>query len=99
MTLRTSTRIVTFARPFELAGFDEPQPAGSYSVETDEELVEGLSFPAHRRIATLMRLPALSGISGTVHTVPIDPAELEQALQRDREPAESAAIPCPVRQA
>lgn len=83
MPLRTSIRTVTFARPFLLSGFEQPQPAGSYTVETDEELVEELSFPVHRRVATLIRLPSPSRGTAVVQTVPIDPAELELALQRD----------------
>ena len=30
--------------------------AGEYTIETDEELIEGLSFPAYRRILTLLCL-------------------------------------------
>jgi hypothetical protein len=50
MTTRTSNKTVTFRRPFVLGGFDEVLPAGAYCVETDEELLEGMSFPAYRRI-------------------------------------------------
>ena len=50
MTMRTSRRTVTFARPFSLRGIETEQPAGTYAVETDEELLEGLSFPAYRRL-------------------------------------------------
>ncbi len=77
---------MTFTRPFLLSGFDAPQPAGSYTVETDEELAEALSFPVHRRMATLIRLPSPSRGRHVVQTVPIDPAELELALQRDLAP-------------
>lgn len=49
MTTRTSKRTVVFRRPFVLGGFDEVLPAGAYNVETDEELLEGISFPAYRR--------------------------------------------------
>ena len=52
MTVHTSRKTVTFARPFSLSGIDEVQPAGTYTVETDEELLPGLSLPAYRRIAT-----------------------------------------------
>ncbi len=45
MTTRTNARIVTFARPFLLKGIDRELPAGDYRVVTDEELIEGLSFP------------------------------------------------------
>ena len=37
--MRTRRETVTFARPFRLRGVDEAQPAGAYTVETDEELV------------------------------------------------------------
>jgi hypothetical protein len=51
MTVRTSRQSVTFTEPFSLSGIDEVQPAGTYTVETDEELLPGLSFPAYRRVA------------------------------------------------
>ena len=57
MTLRTTSRTITFARPFSLDGLDETQPAGSYTVQTDEEPIEGLSFLAFRRVATMIFLP------------------------------------------
>ena len=47
--MRTSRKRVTFRRPFSLSGIDEVQPAGTYMVETSEELIEGLSFPVWRR--------------------------------------------------
>ena len=52
MTLRTSRRTVAFTRAFSLRGVDGVQPAGTYTVETDEELLESLSFPVYRRVAT-----------------------------------------------
>jgi hypothetical protein len=64
MTIRTSKKTVTFRRPFALGGFDEALPAGAYSVETDEELLEGISFPAYRRILTVIRLHSKSDHPG-----------------------------------
>ena len=58
MTVRTTSKTVTFMHPFNLSGMDEVQPAGTYTVETDEELLQTSSLPAYRRISTLMRLPA-----------------------------------------
>jgi hypothetical protein len=87
MTTRTSKRTVTFRRPFILGELDEKQPAGAYIVETDEELLEGISFPAYRRIATLIRLHAKPGRPGITQTLYIDPKELEAALLRDAKPA------------
>jgi hypothetical protein len=63
MTVRTTSRTVTFVHPFSLSGTDEVHPAGTYTVETDEELLEPSSFPAYRRIATLIRLERTRGDS------------------------------------
>ena len=83
MILRTSRRTVTFARPFSLRGIDGIQPAGTYAVETDEELLEGLSFPAYRRVATTIFLPSRPGDLVSGQLVTLDPVELEAAEQRD----------------
>ncbi len=85
MTIRTSKKTVTFKRPFVLGGFDEVLPAGSYIVETDEELIEGISFPAYRRILTTMRLHPKPDLT---QTLTIDPNELDAALKRDQATAE-----------
>jgi hypothetical protein len=81
MTVRTSRKSVTFTRPFSLSGIDEVQPAGTYTVETDEELLPGLSFPAYRRLATLMVLRSRGG--APVEVANIDPLELQAAQDRD----------------
>jgi hypothetical protein len=83
MTIRTTRKTVTFTRPFVIGGLDEAQPAGSYEVETDEELLESLSFPAFRRIQTLIRLPPRPTHPGMTRSVTIDPQELEAALRKD----------------
>jgi len=54
---------VTGSRHVTVDTADGVRPAGTYTVETDEELIEGLSFPAYRRVATVMLLP--SGAGGT----------------------------------
>ena len=84
MTTRTTKSTVIFTRPFNLSGFDGEQPAGSYSVETDEELLEGVSFPAYRRMATMMQLDASSrGSAGILQVAVINPDELAAALAAD----------------
>jgi len=45
MTTRTTKTTVTFAKPFVLPGVDWVIPCGSHEVETDEELLEGVSLP------------------------------------------------------
>jgi hypothetical protein len=84
MTIRTSKKTVTFRKPFVLGEFDEVLPDGAYGVETDEELLEGISFPAWRRKLTLIHLHAKSGNPGLARTLTIDPKELDEALKRDQ---------------
>ena len=86
MTTRTSKKTVTFRRPFVLDGFDEVQPPGVYNVETDEELLEGISFPAYRRISVVIHLHARSDRPGILETLTVDPNALDAALERDRAP-------------
>jgi hypothetical protein len=84
MTTRTTKSTVMFTRPFNLNGFDGEQPAGSYSVETDEELLEEVSFPAYRRMATMMQLdPPSRGSAGILQIAVINPDELTAALAVD----------------
>jgi len=86
MTIRTTSRTVTFAHPFLLKGVTEEQPAGNYVVETDEERIETASVQAYRRISTLIRLPARPDSLVVGQVVDIDPAELAAALERDAAP-------------
>jgi hypothetical protein len=87
MTLRTRSETVTFTRPFVLTGVDGVQPAGSYAVETDEELLPTLSLTAYRRVETWLRLPALSpgakSAPARTQVAAVDPLELDAALARD----------------
>lgn len=83
MTLRSSSRSVTFLHPFTLQGLEGAQPAGTYVVETDEELIETLSLPAYRRVATWLRIAAVPGRPGVAETAMVDPGELATALAKD----------------
>lgn len=83
MAKRTVKSTVIFTNPFRLDGFDEMQPAGSYLIETDEELLQGISFPVWRRVSTYMQLQSDPGSPGVVQTLTIDPDELAKALKLD----------------
>jgi len=85
MTIRTSSKTVSFARPFLLKGVDRVLAAGQYKVMTDEELIEELSFPVYRRVATMIFVPADSQNSSSVEMVAIDPRDLQDAQDRDAE--------------
>jgi hypothetical protein len=82
MNSRTSTITVTFKRPFKLKGVDRELPPGDYPVTTDEELIEGLSFPVYRRMSTTIMVPVdQSPLS--IEMVQIDPGDLQAARERD----------------
>jgi hypothetical protein len=80
VTTRSQSKIVVFWHPFLLKGVDRVLPAGSYRVVTDTELIEELSFPVHRRIATMIFVP---GTSSSIEMVTIDPLDLQAAADRD----------------
>ena len=81
MTMRTTNQTVTFRRPFYLKGVDRLLPPADYRVVTDEELIDGLSFSAYRRVSTAIFVPAESGCA--VEMVIIDPADLQAAQDHD----------------
>jgi hypothetical protein len=83
MTTRTTRKTITFSKPFGLSAIEAIQPSGTYTVDTDEELIDGLSFLAYRRVATLLHLPSIASRAGVIEFVTVDPSELEAALQRD----------------
>jgi hypothetical protein len=82
MVERTRSETVTFTRPFELRGVDRLLPSGDYRVVTDEELIEGLSFPVYRRIATMIFVPSQSQVS-SIEMITIDPTDLHDAQKFD----------------
>jgi len=80
MRTRTTSKTVIFAQPFIVDAADGEQPPGIYTVETEEELLESVSFPAYRRVATVMHCHSNSGV---VRYVNIEPRALVAALARD----------------
>jgi hypothetical protein len=83
MSIRTHEKIITFNHPFLLKGVDRVLPAGDYRVLTDEELIEGVSFPVYRRISTMIFLPAQFHQASSVELAIVDPSDLAAAQERD----------------
>ncbi|TKT69109.1 hypothetical protein XW59_029050 [Aquamicrobium sp. LC103] len=81
---RTTQTVVKFNLSFFLQGFDVQQPAGEYRVEKEEELIDGLSRLAWHCTATFIYLPAIAPGNRPRQVLQIDPAELEDALKKDR---------------
>lgn len=82
MMNRTRREEMVFQRPFSLKGWAEPQPAGTYAVETEEELVEGLSFPAYRRVSTTITRHATHA-GALIQAIAVDPQDLARAQAAD----------------
>ena len=81
MTQRSTDKTVTFRRPFCLKGVDRLLPPADYRVVTDEELMEGVSFPVYRRVATVIFVPGPSGRG--IEMVTIEPSDLQAAQDED----------------
>ena len=82
MPNRTRREHLIFERPFRLKGWAEPHPAGTYVLETEEELIEGMSFEAYRRVSTtITRQPTRHG--SLVQMISVDPRELAKARAAD----------------
>lgn len=73
-----------FSHPFFLAGIDGVQAPGTYDVETIEELINGLSFVAYRRISTTIAIGGRPAATASRQIVAIDPADLTHALDVDQ---------------
>ena len=82
---RTRHEQVIFLHPASLAGVDRQIEPGTYTVETTEEAIDGLSFLAYRRVATTIVLPSREQGDACRQVVTIDPRALEAAKQKDAE--------------
>jgi hypothetical protein len=79
MESRTTSRPVTFRHPFWISGLDTRQAAGTYTVDTEEELLETSSFLAWKHVATHI----IVAHNGSSEYVRINRDELDDALARD----------------
>lgn len=83
MTSRIRREDLVFRHPFRLRGWKEPHPAGTYALETEEELIDGLSFTAYRRIGTTLTREATPG-GQCRQVIPVELADLERAVAAER---------------
>lgn len=83
MTMRSRRETITFKHPFQIKGIDRLLPPGDYEVITDEEMIEGLSFAAFRRVATTIIVPAAPPRNFTMERISISPVDLAEAQRID----------------
>ncbi len=80
---RSRRETVIFRHPFRIKGIDRELQAGAYEVVTDEESIEGLSFPCFRRVATLIMVPAAPPRHQSIEMIAINSVDLADAQQTD----------------
>ena len=76
--------MLVFDHPFRLKGIDRLFPAGSYEVLTDEEMIEGLSFPCYRRVATMIMVPGEWPYASAMEMIATSAIDLSDAQRNDR---------------
>ena len=83
---RTTHRTVNFFYPFRLEGHDGLYSAGSYEVETLEELDIMAATRSYKKVECKMTVWSGSGKDLAEHTISVEPSILEAALMLDSDP-------------
>ncbi|MGH8335482.1 MAG: hypothetical protein ACRETL_01355 [Gammaproteobacteria bacterium] len=83
MTMRSRRETVHFKHQFRIKGIDRQLPPGAYEVVTDEEMIEGLSFPCFRRVATIIMVPCAAPRHSSTEMFSISSVDLSDAQRID----------------
>jgi hypothetical protein len=83
MTTRSRREQIVFKHSFRINGIERELAAGTYEVVTDDEMIEGLSFPCFRRVATMIMVPGASPHSSSVEMISVSPLDLSNAQDTD----------------
>jgi hypothetical protein len=83
MTMRTRRETLHFRHPFRIKGIDRQLAPGAYEVITDDEMIEGLSFPCFRRVATMIMIPGAPPRHSSVEMISISSVDLSDAQRID----------------
>jgi hypothetical protein len=83
VTIRSRNETVVFNRPFHLKGVERLLPAGAYEVVSDDEMIEGLSFPCYRRVSTMIMVPGEPPNAADTEMITISAIDLSDAQRND----------------
>jgi hypothetical protein len=83
MTTRSRRETVHFKHPFRIKGIDRLLLPGAYEVVTDEEMIEGLSFPSFRRVATMIMVACAAPRQSATEMISIGSIDLADAQRID----------------
>ena len=79
METRVTRKAVTFTKPFRLAGVEQIQPPGTFTLTLEEEQLDVLSFVAWHQVAATLQLTR----GGTTEYFAVDMQDLRDAMLRD----------------
>jgi hypothetical protein len=83
MTSRSSSSVITFLHPFAVGAHAAELPAGDYRLTIEEEMIEGPSFAAFHRTATILETPAIGVASAARQFLYVTTDDLDAAQQED----------------
>ncbi len=83
MTTRSRRETVHLKHPFRIKGIDRLLSPGAYEVVTDEEMIEGISFPCFRRVATMIMVPGAAPHTSSTEMISISSVDLSDAQRID----------------
>ena len=83
MTERITETEIQFTHPFFLNALTRPLAAGTYRLTVVEELIEGLSFAAYRKIDARLEVPAVDIPTGKRQYLQVTAGEIETAHTKD----------------
>jgi len=83
MNTRSRRETVHFRHAFRIKGVDRVLSPGAYEIITDEEMIEGLSFPCFRRVATMIMVPGAPPRHASMEMISISSVDLSDAQRID----------------
>ena len=83
MNTRTRRETVHFRHPFRIKGIDRQLAPGAYEIIADEEMIEGLSFPCFRRVATMIMVPGAPPQRSAMEMISISSVDLSDVQRND----------------
>lgn len=83
MTTRSRMETMTFKQPFNVKGVERMLPAGTYEIISEDELIEGLSFPCYRRVSTFIMAPGAPPYQSSMEMIAIAALDLADAQRID----------------
>jgi hypothetical protein len=84
VTIRSRNETVVFNHPFRLKGVERLLPGGAYEVVSDDEMIEGLSFPCYRRVLTMIIVPGAPPNGSATEMITISAIDLVDAQRNDK---------------